>query len=99
MPLKQRYQIAQPKIRNQNTTHNSQVYFIRKKEIYDKRRNILQVANFEIENIKNLYINVNLKSFRKSLLLEKKKLKKVHEYKLVWTKMGEIYAKKNVKFK
>ena len=43
-------------------------------------------------------MNKNLASLRKSLLYEIKKLKNSMNRKFVWTKMGEIYARKNVKF-
>ena len=43
-----------------------------------------------------IYIYENLTSFRKLLVFETKKLKKVLGYEFVWTKMGEIYARKNV---
>ena len=38
--------------------------------------NILQVTDFDIENMKSLYINENLTSLRKSLLFETKKTEK-----------------------
>ena len=100
MPIKQRYsnntQKQEIKIPPIIVKFNSQE---KRNEIYNKRMNILQVTDFDIENMKSLYINENLTSLRKSLLFETKKLKKVYGYEFVWTKMGEIYASKNLKSK
>ena len=100
LPIKQRYpnntQKQEIKIPPIIVKFNSQE---KRNEIYNKRKNILQVTDFDIENMKSLYINENLTSLRKSLLFETKKLKKVHGYEFVWTKMGEIYARKNLKSK
>ena len=71
----------------------------KRNEIYYKRKNIPQISDFEIPQIKELYINENLTNVRKSLLYEARKLKKIQGYNFVWTHMGDILARKNEKAK
>ena len=71
----------------------------KRNEIYYKRKNIPQISDFEIPQMKELYINENLTNVRRSLLYEARKLKKIQGYNFVWTHMGDILARKNEKSK
>ena len=67
----------------------------KRNEIYDKRKNVLQIKDFGIPEMTELFINENLTAYRKSLLFEARKLKKLHDYNYIWTKMGEVLIRKN----
>ena len=55
----------------------------KRNEIYDKRKNVLQIKDFGIPEMTELFINENLTAYRKSLLFEAKKLRKLHGYNFI----------------
>ena len=65
-------------------------------EIYGRRKFLKQIdiKQFPVAGMKNLYINENLRTSRKALLWKTKQVAKEKYHKYVWTKNGKILTRK-----
>ena len=63
--------------------------------IYQKRKNLIGVRNFEIAGMEKLYINENLTPRRRKLFSMAHKKKTELKYSFLWTKNGNIFMRKN----
>lgn len=70
----------------------------RKRNEFMKNKRLIKdkdIASFNIEGLGNLFINENLTRFKRELLYEARKLKKLCKYEYLWTVNGNIYIKKD----
>ena len=65
-------------------------------EIYGRRKFLKQIdiKQFAVAGMKNLYVNANLTTTRKALLWKTKQVAKEKYHKYVWTKNGKILTRK-----
>ena len=60
-----------------------------------KRTCINQISDYEMPGMERLFINENLKGYRKLLFSKAKKLQKEYGYKFLWTNQCQILIRKN----